>query len=348
MPKSGNPVALARLRGIGPLPAMIEDAAGDRGLIRTFRDAGLPLEVLDHKDMPIPLSLMSALFENGARTLGDRTFGLSVGRRMSYRVYGHWSDYSGQAGDLAGALQRACATVGSQLLGSKMEFGREHDRWFWRVTPRLGRENSVQYSDHIIFPMLAFARIYLGADWRPDYIEVGYPRDKAALSIETALQTGLRCGRRGVAIPFSEEELARPHPAMAAISLRPLTLKAVTDDVLLKDAPEPARSFSAIVTLRLLAGESDIEGAAEIAGYGVQGLQRRLRITGYTYREVLETARCKRAQTLLSETDLSVSQIAFALGYEEHANFSRAFQRWMGCSPSAFRARVANTSRPRA
>ncbi|TLX43352.1 helix-turn-helix domain-containing protein [Xanthobacter autotrophicus] len=58
---------------------------------------------------------------------------------------------------------------------------------------------------------------------------------------------------------------------------------------------------------------------------------------GYFYREILEIVRRKRALHLLVETDMRIADIAAGLGYEEHANFTRAFGRWMQCSPSKFR-----------
>nr|WP_272211646.1 helix-turn-helix transcriptional regulator [Marinicella sp. W31]MDC2877537.1 helix-turn-helix transcriptional regulator [Marinicella sp. W31] len=111
----------------------------------------------------------------------------------------------------------------------------------------------------------------------------------------------------------------------------------MTSDVVLVGAPEPARSFSAVVSLRLLEGKSDIDGAARMAGLSVQGLQRRLRSTGYTYKDILEVARRTRAVMLLTQTSVSIAEIAFSLGYDEQANFTRAFNRWLGCSPSTFR-----------
>ncbi|WP_198666111.1 AraC family transcriptional regulator [Tropicimonas sp. IMCC34043] len=337
MLKKNGGVPLARLRGIGSLPEEIEAAAGERGLIRSFQVAGLPLEVLQNRNLPIPLSLMMSLFEAGAVTVGDRALGLTVGKRMSYQVYGHWADYSERAPDLGSALRRACATVKSQLTGVDMTFRREAGLWIWRCSPPLFRKSSVQYVDHIIFPMMAFAQIYLGTGWRPDWIEVSYARDKAAQLIEAALQAPLRCGGEGIAFPFSAEDVARSHPSAARATAERFELKEVVNDVVLSDAPEPARSLSAVVSLRLLQGESDIEGAAALAGVSIQGLQRRLRTSGYTYRDIVEAARRMRAVTLLRETNLSVSAIAFSLGYEEHANFSRAFQRWFDCSPSMYR-----------
>ncbi|MFG1433419.1 AraC family transcriptional regulator [Xanthobacter sp. V2C-8] len=48
-------------------------------------------------------------------------------------------------------------------------------------------------------------------------------------------------------------------------------------------------------------------------------------------------ARRKRAVHLLTKTHMSIADIAASLGYEEHANFTRAFGRWQQCSPSEFR-----------
>jgi AraC-like DNA-binding protein len=40
----------------------------------------------------------------------------------------------------------------------------------------------------------------------------------------------------------------------------------------------------------------------------------------------------------LRETREPVTEIAIALGYQDAANFTRAFRRYAGCSPTAFRA----------
>ena len=89
---------------------------------------------------------------------------------------------------------------------------------------------------------------------------------------------------------------------------------------------------------RLLEGETDIDGAAALCGIGVQSLQRRLRRAGLSYREVLARARRRRAEVLLRDTAMPIAEIAYALGYEDHANFTHAFKRWTGRAPSAFRA----------
>ncbi|MEM8607885.1 MAG: AraC family transcriptional regulator ligand-binding domain-containing protein [Myxococcota bacterium] len=69
-------------------------------------------------------------------------------------------------------------------------------------------------------------------------------------------------------------------------------------------------------------------------------LQRRLAEDGTTFREVSDAARRDRACTLLHKADLRVADVAYAVGYDEVASFTKAFRRWTGESPSAFRERA--------
>ena len=51
-------------------------------------------------------------------------------------------------------------------------------------------------------------------------------------------------------------------------------------------------------------------------------------------------AREKRARYYLSHTNLSLSEIAFELGYSELSAFSRAFRTWTGETPQVYREKV--------
>jgi AraC-like DNA-binding protein len=93
--------------------------------------------------------------------------------------------------------------------------------------------------------------------------------------------------------------------------------------------------------LRLLDGDTDIDGAALLAGLGPRSLQKKLRDEGFTYRKILDAVRLQRSAALLQETDETVTYIALSLGYAEPGNFTRAFHRWTGRSPIDFRHRAA-------
>lgn len=54
--------------------------------------------------------------------------------------------------------------------------------------------------------------------------------------------------------------------------------------------------------------------------------------------QYLTSKRIERAQQLLQQTDLSVTDICFSVGFESFGSFSWLFHRKVGCSPSAYRA----------
>jgi AraC-like DNA-binding protein len=66
-------------------------------------------------------------------------------------------------------------------------------------------------------------------------------------------------------------------------------------------------------------------------------LRRRLADEGYSFQEAKNLARRKRAQYLLSQTRMPLSEIAFELGYSELSAFSRAFRGWVGVTPQNYR-----------
>ena len=84
-------------------------------------------------------------------------------------------------------------------------------------------------------------------------------------------------------------------------------------------------------------GEISAERIARRLGLHARTLQRRLAAEGTTYAAVVERARRTLAERHLAESRLSVGEVAFLLGYSEPSVFHRAFRRWTGQTPAAFR-----------
>ena len=70
-------------------------------------------------------------------------------------------------------------------------------------------------------------------------------------------------------------------------------------------------------------------------------LKRRLQEEKASFQQLVDQVRLERAQDLLRSTGMTLSQIADALGYADAANFTRAFKRWTGISPSHYRSAPA-------
>lgn len=66
-------------------------------------------------------------------------------------------------------------------------------------------------------------------------------------------------------------------------------------------------------------------------------LKRRLQDAGTSYQRLLDQARQRHAEIMLAQPEASIAKIAAALGYQDPANFTRAFRQWTGLSPTAYR-----------
>jgi len=66
-------------------------------------------------------------------------------------------------------------------------------------------------------------------------------------------------------------------------------------------------------------------------------LHRRLSEKGFSFRALAETTRRHVAENLLRESRFTLSEVSFLTGFSEQSAFNRAFKRWTGQTPTAFR-----------
>ena len=104
-------------------------------------------------------------------------------------------------------------------------------------------------------------------------------------------------------------------------------------------APSLAGALRQALSSMLPAVRPTIETAAEIAEVSPRALRRHLAAEGTGWREIVEQTRREACLRLMQDPERPLLQIASDLGYSDAAHFTRAFRRWMGESPSAYRAR---------
>jgi AraC-like DNA-binding protein len=102
-----------------------------------------------------------------------------------------------------------------------------------------------------------------------------------------------------------------------------------------------SRVENAIVPL-LPHGAARAGSIARQLGVSQRTFARRLSVEGLSFMTLLEHLRSDLAQRYLTEGDLSISQIAWLLGYQEVSAFTHAFKRWTGRTPREIRSRVAS------
>lgn len=90
----------------------------------------------------------------------------------------------------------------------------------------------------------------------------------------------------------------------------------------------------------LPSGRVDEEDIAKSINLSRRSLQRRLQDRGVSFTGLLENTRRELGMQYVRDSRYSFNEIAYLLGFAEPGNFSRAFKRWYGKSPTSYRQSV--------
>ncbi|GAB3638649.1 AraC family transcriptional regulator [Hymenobacter arcticus] len=185
----------------------------------------------------------------------------------------------------------------------------------------------------------AFATL-IGQPVTPLAVHLAYPRPPDTQAHEQAFGTAALVFEAPVTqIAFAAATLAQPvlhaHPGLfplfeqhAAVLLAQLPA----------NQPPPLVEQVRGEIVRQLKGEAPtLAAVADRLHLGVRTLQLKLKEANQTYQHLLDAVRCELAQRHLREPYLSTTDIAFLLGYAEASVFVRAFKKWTGQTPGAFR-----------
>jgi AraC-like DNA-binding protein len=92
----------------------------------------------------------------------------------------------------------------------------------------------------------------------------------------------------------------------------------------------------------LRTGRTRVRDVARQLRMSTRTLQRRLGGERTSHAELLESVRRDLALRYVTDPALSLTEVAFLLGFADQTTFHRAFVRWTGKAPGAFRKRLAS------
>lgn len=90
---------------------------------------------------------------------------------------------------------------------------------------------------------------------------------------------------------------------------------------------------------------TSMSAVARGLGISVRSLRRRLESEGTSYNTVVNESLGILAKQLIRNNSGSVQEIAFEMGFADTSSFHRAFKRWTGMTPRAYRAEQAGYAR---
>ena len=158
---------------------------------------------------------------------------------------------------------------------------------------------------------------------------------------------GLRwkAGEAALVIPRSALELplVKADPHLAAY------FEAQAEALVRKGQMETALPLSAQVRRRIIealpSGPPALPAVARALGQSPRSLRRHLAGEGTSFHQLVEQIRSELARQHLEDPGLTVSEIAFLVGFSELSPFLRAFRRWTGVTPGEYRHRQSGSAR---
>ena len=100
----------------------------------------------------------------------------------------------------------------------------------------------------------------------------------------------------------------------------------------------PVDDICRLIDAQMIKGYPNIDTVARMLRRSTRTFQRLLQDQGLKYTELVGRCRCRAACEALSHTQTPINAIAAELGYRDVSSFTRAFRRWTGMAPRAFRS----------
>jgi AraC-like DNA-binding protein len=295
---------------------------------RLARRAGLPLAEVNRGKGVIGEHSLWEFVALLSQLPGFEVFGYQVALDHPVTETRQLGEMEIQPGNtLEDLLEAFFSDIAKQSDGTAYSIDREGGSYWYVRKPFLkGHIAGWQAELYVVAFMIQIIRLYAPGDWLPEELQLyareetdRIPQEWQGIRLVTAQETRIKLSR----------EL--------------LQLRAPPPRITTEPSAEPQTSLASILHIsdlidRQIWGQSiGFDKAAMELGMSGTTLKRRLRAQGHGYSKLLQERRMHHAGRLLSTSNLSVSEIARAMGYSKVSNFSRAFTRVNGISPSQYR-----------
>jgi AraC-like DNA-binding protein len=297
---------------------------------------GLDPRLLDDGDNAFPASAVGGLLAWCVERTGCRHVGLLTGARARTSCFG-----------VVGLLMQHLPTVSEALL-CLIEHGHLYnpaaastlDVRDGTAMLRYGfspadRENGRQTVDLALASGFRIMQALCGPDWAPREVLLSH----ASLGDEAAYRrifgVPVRFDEEGTALVFEARVLS--HPIAGAdpgfrhiLEVQVRALERLHDEALSSQLRRSLR-------ILLLRKGCSAGRTAQLFAMHRRTMSRRLKAEGHSFQHLVDEVRYDIARHLLSNANLSLAEVAVALGYSEASAFTRAFRRWSGINPKAWR-----------
>jgi AraC-like DNA-binding protein len=305
--------------------------------------AGLSLDQIDNKQLRIAVASQITFLELAANALGDSVLGFRLACEGDLREMGLLHYAAGSSATLAKALHRFERYSSIVNEGLVLKCVGARDLTMELTYAGVARHTDQQQMEFLVTTLVRSCRVLTGQNL-PAAIHFAHRRPKDASALE-----GYFAGRVTFGAGVDKISLGKQAGQLPVVRADPYL-----DEILLdycEQALSRRRSNSsslrsnienAIAPL-LPHGEARFDEIAHKLGMSRRTLARRLKAEGLTFSEVFQQLRTDLTARYLSETNFSISQIAWLIGFQSVGAFSHSCKRWSGANPKALRDKLLKT-----
>jgi len=205
-----------------------------------------------------------------------------------------------------------------------------------------GLEGLVPYLDMGNAIICNIMRGLCGHHWQATEVRFAHGRPRNLAPFRQFFQAPLRFDTGETALVFARSWLDKPLVSADPLLHTMMQQRVSEQSMLAHDdiASQLRRMLPSLVTSH----SDSLAAAAKRVGLATRTLNRRLAAEGTSYLQLREEARYTIARQLLTGTRMQTNQVADQLGYANSSAFTRAFRKWSGKAPAAWRASKARGS----
>ncbi len=328
-----------RIAPIRPLPGLITEMGLDAGQVIT--ESGLSPTIFDDPENTIPFADVGRLLGHCASRTRCPHLGLLIGQRAGLEVLGVVGRLAGHSPDLGSALRNIILYLHLHDRGAVPALWESGDRAMFVYTiyqPEVpGTEQIYDGALAIIYNIM---KILAGPSWEAIEVRLCRPRPAEIEPYRRVYRSRLCFGADYHAVVFPASCLARP--IGGADEQSHWRIMQEIQNLEAQGAGDLVAQLRRILRRLLISGagqgETSLDQIAKLFTIHRRTLNRRLRAQDTSFKALIDTTRYDIARQLLRDTRLPISEVAATLDYSEAAAFDRAFRRWSGTSPTAWRA----------
>lgn len=306
-----------------------------------LRAAGVARELLNDPDARLPGPTVLAIWSGLRERTGDPALQLVAPACLPFGAY-RVIDY----------LVGASATVGDgvhrfagyfRLIADAVTLTITNDREEHAVCLAMADGGAVPpvYVDYVFAALVTRIRMQIRPGLQVLRVELRQAEPPAVAPYAEVFRAPVRFGMAADRLCFSAQEWRAPMDSADASLARLLEDHA---RILAERIRHEGTDFLDLVRKAVTADMPNGASANAVAralNVSARTLQRKLALSGTTFREVTEEVRSRLAQDYLADPRVSIAEVALLLGFSEQASFNRAFRRWTRESPGRWRRRRA-------